>query len=111
MARDSGRKTEVGTIKGSVLKAFVLVALSLVLLRSILQSEKAPAPPLDEFAGRTVVDPAMGLAVIDSRAQNYPKVGEQAPDFELHLEGDSGTLRLSDLRGGKPVVLVFGSYT
>ena len=53
----------------------------------------------------------MGLSVISSRAQNYPKVGEEAPDFELHFEGESGKLRLSDLRGGKPVVLVFGSYT
>ncbi len=45
------------------------------------------------------------------REERAPKVGEEAPDFELpvmHAEGD--TVRLSDLRG-KPVALIFGSYT
>ena len=40
-----------------------------------------------------------------------PDVGQEAPDFALRtLEGDR-TVKLSDFRGKKPVVLVFGSYT
>ena len=40
-----------------------------------------------------------------------PKAGDVAPDFELcDFEGNN-SLRLSDLRGKKPVALIFGSYT
>ena len=40
-----------------------------------------------------------------------PKVGDIAPDFELNdLTGES-RVRLSSLRGQKPVALVFGSFT
>jgi len=38
------------------------------------------------------------------------RVGEAAPDFTLPRSDKSGTVRLSSLQG-KPVVLVFGSYT
>jgi thiol-disulfide isomerase/thioredoxin len=38
-------------------------------------------------------------------------VGQEAPDFDLALKGGSSRVRLSSLRGGRPVVLVFGSYT
>lgn len=38
-------------------------------------------------------------------------VGDTAPDFELRTIDKSATVRLSSLRGSKPVVLVFGSYT
>lgn len=48
------------------------------------------------------------LARRDERA---PKVGEEAPDFHLPLlHGNGATVRLSDQRG-KPVALIFGSYT
>lgn len=44
-----------------------------------------------------------------------PAPGQNAPDFELELLGDTGKrsgdmLKLSSLRG-KPVGLIFGSYT
>jgi len=42
---------------------------------------------------------------------NVPKVGEMAPDFELTDVTGSRTARLSDFRGKKPVVLLFGSFT
>lgn len=42
---------------------------------------------------------------------NAPKVGEMAPDFELSDYIGTGTMRLSDYRGDKPVVLLFGSFT
>lgn len=42
---------------------------------------------------------------------NAPKVGELAPDFELTDVTGTKTVRLSDFRGKKPVVLLFGSFT
>jgi hypothetical protein len=39
------------------------------------------------------------------------EVGDPAPDFQLPLADKSATVRLSDVRGKSPVVLVFGSYT
>jgi hypothetical protein len=49
------------------------------------------------------------------RQQRVPEIGQPAPDFEAELlhadRARSGeTVKLSDLRG-KPVALVFGSYT
>lgn len=45
------------------------------------------------------------------REEQAPKVGEEAPDFELPvLHGDGESVRLSHLRG-RPVALIFGSYT
>ena len=42
---------------------------------------------------------------------NAPKVGDQAPDFELADTGGGTRVRLSDFKGRKPVALVFGSFT
>ncbi|MBE9475221.1 MAG: redoxin domain-containing protein [Chloroflexi bacterium] len=40
-----------------------------------------------------------------------PKVGDQAPDFELADTSGENLVRLSDFKGRKPVALVFGSFT
>jgi peroxiredoxin len=40
-----------------------------------------------------------------------PKPGDVAPDFELRDVNGENPIRLSDFRGQKPVVLVFGSFT
>ncbi|MBW6473924.1 MAG: redoxin domain-containing protein [Anaerolineaceae bacterium] len=40
-----------------------------------------------------------------------PKKGDLAPDFVLHDVNGEKPVRLSDFRGNKPVVLVFGSFT
>ncbi len=40
-----------------------------------------------------------------------PKVGDLAPDFALHDVRGQEQVRLSDFRGKKPVVLIFGSFT
>jgi hypothetical protein len=40
-----------------------------------------------------------------------PRVGESAPDFTLRTFDGKCTIRLSEFRGKKPVVLVFGSFT
>lgn len=39
------------------------------------------------------------------------RTGDQAPDFTLSSPDGKLTVRLADLRGVKPVVLIFGSYT
>ena len=45
------------------------------------------------------------------REKHAPKVGDEAPEFELPvLDGKGATVRLSELRG-RPVALIFGSYT
>jgi hypothetical protein len=38
-------------------------------------------------------------------------VGDAAPDFDLPLLEGGGTVRLGELNAGRPVALVFGSYT
>ena len=43
--------------------------------------------------------------------QEGPKVGELAPDFSLNTHDHKLTIRLSELVGSKPVVLVFGNFT
>ena len=55
------------------------------------------------------------MATQKAREAGVPKVGEAAPDFSADVLGGARqrtgeTVRLSDLRG-KPVGLVFGSYT
>jgi hypothetical protein len=40
-----------------------------------------------------------------------PKPGDVAPDFQLRDIDGENPLRLSDMRGVKPVALTFGNYT
>lgn len=40
-----------------------------------------------------------------------PKVGDQAPAFELADATGEHRVRLSDFRGRAPVALIFGSFT
>ena len=66
---------------------------------------------MDIHAGRTVSDATDGYRLIETRFENHPRAGDEAPDFELrHYRGEE-TLRLSSFRGETPVVLVFGSLT
>ncbi len=44
-------------------------------------------------------------------ASEGPKLGAVAPDFRLKLHDGDKEVSLSDYRGKKPVVLVFGSFT
>lgn len=39
------------------------------------------------------------------------KVGDLAPDFDLPVQTSKQRIRLSQFRGDRPVLLVFGSYT
>lgn len=66
-----------------------------------------------DFAAPT--PPARARAAAPRRAQQaakLPQVGDLAPDFDLPMLGMKGaTVKLSSLRGDRPVALVFGSYT
>jgi hypothetical protein len=44
-------------------------------------------------------------------AHEPPHPGDQAPDFELSDAAGQSPVRLSSFRGGRPVALVFGSFT
>jgi hypothetical protein len=43
--------------------------------------------------------------------KNGPKVGDQAPDFELKFLDAKETFKLSDNFGKRPTVLIFHSFT
>ena len=47
----------------------------------------------------------------DLRRVDTVHEGDRAPDFKLMTIDGRRTVRLSDFRDSKPVVLVFGSYT
>lgn len=51
-----------------------------------------------------------GMMLYDQREEGELKVGDPAPDVAV-LGLDGRGVRLRDRVGGKPVVLVFGSYT
>jgi hypothetical protein len=72
-----------------------------------------PPPPKNPMAGRpTPLTLLKGLfnGEIGSLYEG-PDVGRLAPDFSLTSFDDELTIRLSQYRGKKPVVLVFGSFT
>jgi thiol-disulfide isomerase/thioredoxin len=49
-----------------------------------------------------------------AQAGRHPETlrsGDVAPDFVLHSPDGKQTVKLTELRGQKPVVLIFGSYT
>lgn len=45
------------------------------------------------------------------RGEGRLKPGDMAPDFNLKTQGKQERVRLSSLRGSRPVALVFGSLT
>jgi len=55
--------------------------------------------------------PAVACTLATYRYPETLAPGDRAPDLELHRVGGQGSLRLADLIGSRPVLLVFGSYT
>ena len=72
--------------------------------------------PPDKFGAVMAKVPPMAFAVLPfetlwmSARAGHLQVGDAAPDFAIRTLDGSSQVRLSSLRG-KPVVLVFGSYT
>ena len=53
----------------------------------------------------------IGMIRYDQRKEGSLKVGDRAPDVTLVSLDGKTPLSLSERVGGKPLVLVFGSYT
>jgi len=53
----------------------------------------------------------LGMMRYDQRQEGRLRVGDAAPDVDLVALDGAHSLRLKDSVGGKPLVLVFGSYT
>ena len=89
-----------------VLYAVVTTALFAVMLQSP-----------DKFAGTMKYVPWPAFVVLPFKPlwnvarKGHLAVGEMAPDFSLETPDHKSTFQLSSMRGQKPVVLVFGSYT
>ena len=53
----------------------------------------------------------VGMLRYDQRKEGILKPGDRAPDVDLVSLDGTTPVRLSESLGGKPLVLVFGSYT
>jgi len=53
----------------------------------------------------------IGMLRYDQREEGKLKVGDRAPDVGLVSLDGGAPVRLADHLGGKPTVLVFGSFT
>lgn len=105
----------------------LLIAVLLLSLAPALSVADEKPKSMMESARERMSDP--DYHDIHGRPGNGPQVGEMAPDFDLvplkfyefGIDTDDITIdnagdlykpvRLSDFRGHKPVVLIFGSYT
>jgi hypothetical protein len=69
-----------------------------------------PRPSNDRMPSKTTMLKGLFGGEIGSFREG-PDVGQSAPDFRLGAIDTRKTFALSDYRGKKPVVLVFGSFT
>ena len=53
----------------------------------------------------------IGMLKYDQRREGDLVVGDRAPDVRLAKLDGSGDAQLAELIGGKPLVIVFGSFT
>lgn len=91
-----------------------LAVLWLVSAGAFYGAMRLPPAQFCEVAAR--IPPMMMMAGLPFRAMwtharaGSLQVGDMAPDFTLPRQDKTGIVQLSSLRG-KPVVLIFGSYT
>lgn len=73
--------------------------------------------PPETFAGIVAKMPPLLFPVLPFRQmwtvarRGQLEAGDRAPEFELTTHDKQSAVRLSELNRGRPVVLVFGSYT
>jgi hypothetical protein len=82
-----------------VLKTILLVAAGLILVGA--------AVAVQQIGLRNIV----GMLRYDQRREGALKVGDKAPDVVLRGLDGTGEVRLLDGLRGRPLVLIFGSYT
>lgn len=78
----------------------ILLALALLILVAL-------AWVVHEIGPRNII----GMLRYDQRREGDYKVGDKAPDVVLKSLDGASDVRLLDAMRGKPLVLVFGSYT
>ena len=92
----------------------VLAALWIAFVGVVYQWMRKPP---EQFAGNMARLPMMAMMAFpfetmwSSARAGSLKIGDTAPDFDLHTVDKKSRVRLSQHRGERPVVLVFGSYT
>ena len=103
------------TIGAKVLKiAGALVALYAIVTAALFAIMLRPP---DEFAATMKHVPWPAFVVLPFKPlwnvarHGHLALGDMAPDFSLESPDHKSTFQLSSMRGQKPVVLVFGSYT
>lgn len=79
------------------------------LVELLLAAERNSAASGDAVTGATLIR-SLARGDIGSPSEG-PAVDAPAPDFELKTHDGKQTIRLSELRGSKPIVLVFGNFT
>ena len=98
----------IGKIAAALIAAYAV--LTAVLFGVMLQSP-------DRFAAAMKHVPWPVFAALPFKPlwqvarSGHVRVGDMAPDFSLESPDHKTSFRLSSMRGEKPVVLVFGSYT
>jgi hypothetical protein len=102
-------------LRPSVLKVVVVAAIMVYATMTLALWAAMRRPP-DEFGQIMARMPAPLFMVLPfkpmwlSVRSGSLRVGDTAPDFQLETVDRKSRTRLSDDRG-KPVVLIFGSYT
>jgi hypothetical protein len=100
--------TKLLKIAGALVALYAVVTAALFAI--MLQSP-------DKFAGTMRYVPWPAFVVLPFKPlwnvarKGHLAVGDMAPDFSLETPDHKSTFQLSSMRGQKPVVLVFGSYT
>jgi hypothetical protein len=103
----------------SVVKKLLKIAGALVALYAVITATlfAIMLRPPDKFAGTMKYVPWPAFVVLPFKPlwnvarQGRLEAGDMAPDFSLESPDHKSTFQLSSMRGQKPVVLVFGSYT
>jgi hypothetical protein len=94
--------------------AVVLVCAELALCAGAYWAMRQTPDAFGRIVARTPLPLMMALPfeTLWSRARaGVVNVGDPAPDFELPTLDHRSIVQLGSLRGDRPVVLVFGSYT
>jgi hypothetical protein len=100
--------TKLLKIAGALVALYAVVTVALFAI--MLQSP-------DKFAGTMRYVPWPAFVVLPFKPlwnvarRGQLAVGDMAPDFSLQSPDHTSTFQLSSMRGHRPVVLVFGSYT
>ena len=101
-------------LRGALRVAIVLLVAHAVLSAGAYWAMRQPPDVFGQIVAKTPFPLMMVLpfeTLWNSARAGKVRVGDMAPDFTLPTLDHKATVHLADLRGARPVVLVFGSYT